>query len=507
VVAVKVLSPIFATDPAYVARFKNEVAQVRKLAHPNIVPIEYFGVEGPYTYFVMPLFKASLRDALLRQKRLSPPSALNVAIQIAAALTAVHSLGLIHRDIKPDNILLSDDRALLTDFGIVRQVEFTGVGQPPTLAGSGLPIGTPQYMAPEQLSGQHADHRVDIYALGAVLYEMLTGRPPHVASTPYSMASRALTDPIRPPATLNRAVSSDLDAVVMRALARDPLDRYASATDMLAALQSVQEQPRRDMPIWREGPNLYDMGAPPPMSPYPFAPGAAAGASAASNFPPRAAMEPAPASAWSVEQRANGGTRGAGDQGGGHGNRHGRARENEDSNGPARDDDRRRGPQHWLLVALAAVLVFIALVSGLSLAVSLASRENNQSTPTSALSYESLAATSTALAQTATRVPPPPPPPPPPPLPLIVTPMTGSYPCNGSVDTTLTVFNAGPGVLTWSAAPVGPGSTGVKLDVSEGTLAVGASTPVRVTGTPTGSPFDVRFDSNGGSPTVRFICN
>jgi hypothetical protein len=159
-----------------------------------------------------------------------------------------------------------------------------------------------------------------------------------------------------------------------------------------------------------------------------------------------------------------------------------------------------------LLIALVAVLALIALVNGLNLAVNIVNRGDNQTTPTPALSYESLSATSTALAQTATR-PPPPPPPPPPPLPLIVTPMTGSYPCNGSVDTTLTVFNAGPGVLTWSAAPVGPNSTGVKLDASDGTLTVGASMPVHVTGTPTGSPFDVRFTSNGGSPTVRFICD
>jgi serine/threonine protein kinase len=136
VVAIKVLSQILAADPAYAARFKNEVAQVRKLAHPNIVPIEFFGAEGPYAYYVMPLFKASLRDALMRYKRLAPDSALNIAIQIASALTAVHALGLIHRDIKPDNILLSDDRALLTDFGIVRQIEFAGSGQPPTLVGS-----------------------------------------------------------------------------------------------------------------------------------------------------------------------------------------------------------------------------------------------------------------------------------------------------------------------------------------------------------------------------------
>jgi serine/threonine-protein kinase len=116
-VAIKVLPPALAADPDYVARFKNEVIQVRKLANPNIVPIESFGEEGSYFYFVMPLLDGSLRDALIRQERLAPLAALRVAIQIASALTAVHALGLIHRDIKPDNILLSEDGAVyLIDF-------------------------------------------------------------------------------------------------------------------------------------------------------------------------------------------------------------------------------------------------------------------------------------------------------------------------------------------------------------------------------------------------------
>src|SRR4029077_13032774 len=104
-VAIKVLPPALAMDADYVARFKNEVVQVRKLAHPNIAPIESFGEEGPYFYYVMPLYDGSLRDALIRQERLAPHAALRVAIQIASALSAVHALGLIHRDIKPDNIL------------------------------------------------------------------------------------------------------------------------------------------------------------------------------------------------------------------------------------------------------------------------------------------------------------------------------------------------------------------------------------------------------------------
>src|SRR5262249_53540090 len=138
------------------------------------------------------------------------------------------------------------------------------------------------------------------------------------------MASRALTDPIRPPATLKPAVSKELDTVVMRALARDPRDRYASAADMRAALTVGLEQPRRDMPISGGKLNEYDMGAAPPL-----------------------------AIPWSVEPHAHGGTRSVGDQGGRHRNRQGHAGGNEDRSGAARDADRRRTPQRWLLVALA----------------------------------------------------------------------------------------------------------------------------------------------------------
>ena len=295
VVAIKVLSQILSTDPAYVTRFTNEVAQVLKLAHPNIVPIEYFGVEKPYTYFVMPLYKGSLRDALKMYKRLAPKSALDITIQIAAALTAVHALGLIHRDIKPDNILLSVDRALLTDFGIVRQVEFTGAGEPPTLAGSGLPIGTPQYMAPEQLASQRVDQRADLYALGAVLYEMLTGQAPHSGDSPYTVASRVLTDPIVPPSWHNPAIPAELNAVVMRALARNPADRYANAANMRAALLGVYEALRR--------------GKTKPAPPYRRVPDIAAGVNAVDNLPPLSVVAPPPAVPPSIQPGANAGIR------------------------------------------------------------------------------------------------------------------------------------------------------------------------------------------------------
>jgi serine/threonine-protein kinase len=350
VVAIKILPPILAADPDFVARFKNEVAQVRKLAHPNIVPIESYGYDGQYFYFAMPLLDASLRDALIRQGRLAPHAALTITAQIASALTAVHTLGLIHRDIKPDNILLSDDLALLTDFGIVRLIEFTDAGQPPTLAGSGLPIGTPQYMAPEQLAGRYVDYRADLYALGAVLYETLTGQPPHIADTPYAIASRVLTDRIRPPSMLNPAIPAELDAVVMRALTRDPADRYADAADMRDALERIGER------FWPDMVNPWDTVATEDWD-----------------------------RAYSGEGAGRNGAR----------NRRMRA-----------ERVRRRPSQLALLVALAAVLLIVSAFCGISLAMNGLALGNTHVPPTSALAYdatyEGLAATATVLEQTPT---------------------------------------------------------------------------------------------------------
>ena len=297
-VAVKVLPPMLAADPQYVERFKYEAALVGKLAHPNIVPIERYGEEGQYLYLVMPLLDGSLRDILNRGERLHPIDAITVGMQIASALAAVHALGLIHRDVKPDNILFSKDRALLTDFGITRRIESDRAGYAPTLAGTGLPVGTPQYMAPEQLDGkQHVDHRADLYALGAVLYELLTGRPPHVADGPYAVAARVLHDPIVPPSQLNPAIWPELDAVVMRALARDPGDRYANAASMRDALQRIDQQYRSDMTISRGrsgGTTETEETVALPRSAFPVAPEAAPPPSAASDLPRLSAMESAP---------------------------------------------------------------------------------------------------------------------------------------------------------------------------------------------------------------------
>jgi len=278
-VAVKVLPPALAADPQYVARFKYEAELVGRLAHPNIVPIESFGEEGQYLYLVMPLLDGSLRDILSRGAPIHPIDAVLVGMQIASALAPVHALGLIHRDVKPDNILFSKDRTLLTDFGITCRIEAKQSGRAPTLTDAGLPVGTPQYMAPEQLRARQVDQRADLYALGAVLYELLTGRPPHVAENPYLVAARVLNDPVTLPSRLNPAVWPELDAVVKRALARDPADRYANAASMRDALQRIDEQYRTDMAISRNRQNETDVTGALPQSLAPLAPRSAIGAS------------------------------------------------------------------------------------------------------------------------------------------------------------------------------------------------------------------------------------
>jgi serine/threonine-protein kinase len=238
-VAVKALPASLATDAEYVRRFRDEAKQVAALHHPHIVPIYAVGEERGRSYYVMPVLQGSLRDLLRQQDHLPPDEAVHLTQQIASALGAAHELGLIHRDVKPGNILLDPDgNALLTDFGIARRVATRqGTEDGPTLAGTGLPVGTPQYMAPEQLRGDDLDQRVDIYALGAVLYESLTGVAPHVADSPFEVAALALSASIVPPSQRNPQVWPELEQVVLKALAREATSRYPDVQSFSAALE------------------------------------------------------------------------------------------------------------------------------------------------------------------------------------------------------------------------------------------------------------------------------
>jgi len=231
-VAVKVLPASLASDPNYVQRFRTEAQRVAALNHPHIVPVYHFGEEGPLLYHVMPLLNESLRDRLEREGMLAPKEAVRLIVQIASALSVAHAAGLIHRDVKPENILLNDkEEAFLTDFGIARPLTMSRTGRmAQTLSATGLPVGTPEYMAPEQLRGESIDERADIYALGAVLYELLTGHPPHEAETPYQVAALSLAGKITPPSSLAPDISEELEDVVMIALASDPAMRYPDAS-------------------------------------------------------------------------------------------------------------------------------------------------------------------------------------------------------------------------------------------------------------------------------------
>ena len=263
-VAVKVLPASLATDEEYVRRFRDEGRQVAALHHPHIVPIYAVGEERVHSYYVMPVLLGSLRDLLQQQVQLSPGDAVRLAQQVASALGAAHELGLVHRDVKPANILLdTDGSALLTDFGIARRVATQRGGEDaPTLAGTGLPVGTPQYMAPEQLRGEHLDQRTDIYALGAVLYELLTGVAPYAADSPFEVASLALSAPIVPPSQHNPQVWPELEQVVLRALARQATNRYPDMQSVSAALELALRRHATHAPAAPQAPlRVGKMGA------------------------------------------------------------------------------------------------------------------------------------------------------------------------------------------------------------------------------------------------------
>jgi serine/threonine protein kinase len=243
-VAVKVLPAALAADSVYVRRFREEARWVAALHHPHIVPVYHYGEDAGLLYLVMPIYRESLRDRLQHadtrhQERLDPEEAIQLVSEIASALEAAHAQGLVHRDVKPENILLDEaGRALLTDFGIARSVSHTQEGRRETIGSTGLPVGTPEYMAPEQLRNDPVDQRADIYALGAVLYEALTGQPPHEAATPYEVATLALTAPLILPAVHNPQIWPALEQVILTALARRPEDRFQDVASFAAALQA-----------------------------------------------------------------------------------------------------------------------------------------------------------------------------------------------------------------------------------------------------------------------------
>jgi TolB-like protein len=242
-VAIKVLKPELAAvlGPE---RFLREIEVTANLQHPHILPLYDSGDAGGVLFYVMPLVRGeSLRDRLTRERRLPVDETVRIVRQVAGALDFAHRQGVIHRDIKPENILLQEGEALLADFGVAIALAGTGTGR---LTGTGLSIGTPQYMSPEQATGERdLDARSDVYALGAVAYEMVAGESPVSGESPRAMVANLITAAPRPLRTLREGVPPALEAAVMRALAKAPADRFPSARAFADALTSPDRRAAR----------------------------------------------------------------------------------------------------------------------------------------------------------------------------------------------------------------------------------------------------------------------
>src|SRR2546426_10154696 len=240
-VAIKVLKPELAAALGP-ERFLREIDTAARLNHPHILPLHDSGEAEGFLFYVMPYVEGeSLRDRLSRERQLPLGDALQIAGEVADALSYAHSHDVVHRDIKPENILFEAGHAVVTDFGIARAITAAAAG---TLTETGIAIGTPGYMSPEQATeNERLDGRSDIYSLGCMLYEMLAGEPPYTGANARSVIAKQLTDPVPSVRRLRDTIPPAIDGAVSKALAKAPADRFVSAAQFAEALAAPPPVP------------------------------------------------------------------------------------------------------------------------------------------------------------------------------------------------------------------------------------------------------------------------
>ena len=264
-VAVKQLRTDLATDPTFQARFRREAQSAAGLNHPTIVAVYDTGEEPDartgisIPYIVMELVEGStLRDVLRDGRKILPERALELTQGVLDALSYSHKAGIIHRDIKPANVMLTPTGGVkVMDFGIARAVADTSA----TMTQTAAVIGTAQYLSPEQARGETVDARSDIYSAGCLLYELLVGRPPFIGESPVSVAYQHVREAPVPPSQLDPVITPDIDAITLKALAKDPADRYQSAREMKADISRVLAGQQATAVVPRVAEAAPDLGA------------------------------------------------------------------------------------------------------------------------------------------------------------------------------------------------------------------------------------------------------